>query len=139
MNPPPSHGETKTWHILEIIAGVGGKSAHYLAQEAESTMALFAEPRMRAPRLAAGLNRLDVNLRLAGKFRVRALVTAGPRNASFSMVVPSREKPGDFLGAVPWPKAGLSWAVSGPVQTRAEQRGCAGSNLPVLSSAPAPR
>lgn len=88
-------------------------------------MALFAEPRMRAPRLAAGLNRLDVNLRLAGKFRVRALVTAGPRNASSSMVVPSREEPGDLLGAGSWPKAGLSWTMSGPVQTRAGHWGCA--------------
>lgn len=44
-------------------------SASYFAREAERTVALFAEPRIRAHRLTAGLKRLDVNLRLAGEIQ----------------------------------------------------------------------
>lgn len=62
---------------------------------------LFAEPRIRAHCLTAGLNRLDVNLRLSQEIQG---VAAGSRNASWVLGAPLWWRPPEcILGAVPRP------------------------------------
>ena len=112
-NPPTSHrkgcrcqpfeGEPKAWRILETSRREMSASCFALrGRECRD----FAEPRIRAHCLTAGLNRLDVNLRpsqgIQGVAAASRNVCADPWVCSL-VVAPSRVQPGDILGTVPWP------------------------------------